>query len=108
MRSSRQAMMCARHCRNSRATHRLTRPMPQAFLIHAPVSRSSVGREAAEGLEGQGAQVAPVTLSQRAAFAHGVIDGREGGGRGRSPLPVAMRRCGHARMPTSPKGRMTP
>jgi chromosome partitioning protein len=38
--------------------------------------RSSIGKEAAEGLSRRGAQVAPCSLAQRAAFAHGVIDGR--------------------------------
>jgi chromosome partitioning protein len=49
---------------------------PSFVVLNAVPPRSGVGREAAEGLEGQGAQVAPVMLSQRAAFAHGVIDGR--------------------------------
>jgi chromosome partitioning protein len=49
---------------------------PSFVVLNAVPPRSGVGREAAEGLEGQGAHVAPVILSQRAAFAHGVIDGR--------------------------------
>ena len=49
---------------------------PSFVVLNAVPPRSGLGREAAEGLEGQGAKVAPVMLSQRAAFAHGVIDGR--------------------------------
>jgi hypothetical protein len=45
-------------------------------VLNAVPPRSGIGREAAEGLAGQGMQVAPVMLSKRAAFAHGVIDGR--------------------------------
>jgi chromosome partitioning protein len=45
-------------------------------VLNAVPPRSGIGREAADGLEGQGAQVAPIMLAQRAAFAHGVIDGR--------------------------------
>ncbi len=46
------------------------------MVLNAIPPRSGIGREAAEGLAAQGAQVAPAMLSQRAAFAHGVIDGR--------------------------------
>jgi chromosome partitioning protein len=49
---------------------------PFYVVLNAIPPRSGIGREAAEGLIGQGAQVAPTMLSQRAAFAHGVIDGR--------------------------------
>jgi chromosome partitioning protein len=49
---------------------------PAFVVLNAIPPRSGVGREAAEGLTAQGAQVAPVMLSQRAAFTHGVIDGR--------------------------------
>jgi chromosome partitioning protein len=49
---------------------------PSFVVLNAVPPRSAIGREAAEGLEGQGARVAPVMISQRAAFAHGVIDGR--------------------------------
>jgi hypothetical protein len=45
-------------------------------VLNAVPPRSGIGREAAEGLERQGTQVAPAMLSQRAAFAHSVIDGR--------------------------------
>jgi chromosome partitioning protein len=49
---------------------------PAYVVLNAIPPRSAIGREAAEGLTGQGAKVAPVMLPQRAAFAHGVIDGR--------------------------------
>lgn len=49
---------------------------PSFVVLNAVPPRSGIGREAAEGLSGQGAKVAPAMLSQRAAFAHGVIDGR--------------------------------
>jgi chromosome partitioning protein len=55
----------------SRAAHK-----PAYVVLNAVPPRSNIGREAAEGLAGRGAQVAPYQLSQRAAFAHGVIDGR--------------------------------
>jgi hypothetical protein len=45
-------------------------------VLNAVPPRSGVGREAAEGLVARGAQVAPYQLTHRAAFAHGVIDGR--------------------------------
>lgn len=49
---------------------------PAYVILNAIPPRSGIGREAAQGLGAQGAKVAPVMLSQRAAFAHGVIDGR--------------------------------
>ena len=49
---------------------------PSYVVLNAIPPRSGIGREAAEGLTAQGARVAPAMLSQRAAFAHGVIDGR--------------------------------
>jgi chromosome partitioning protein len=49
---------------------------PAFVVLNAVPPRSFIGREAAAGLEAQGAQVAPVMLTQRAAFAHAVIDGR--------------------------------
>jgi chromosome partitioning protein len=45
-------------------------------VLNAVPPRSLLGKEAAGGLEGRGAQVAPPYLTHRAAFAHGVIDGR--------------------------------
>ena len=49
---------------------------PAYVVLNAVPPRSGIGREAAEGLMAQGAQVAPQQLTHRAAFAHGVIDGR--------------------------------
>jgi chromosome partitioning protein len=49
---------------------------PSFVVLNAIPPRSGIGREASEGLTSQGAKVAPVMLSQRAAFTHGVIDGR--------------------------------
>lgn len=49
---------------------------PAYVVLNAIPPRSAIGREAAEGLTAQGAKVAPVMLCQRAAFTHGVIDGR--------------------------------
>ena len=49
---------------------------PAYVVLNAVPPRSGVGREAAEGLVARGAQVAPHQLTHRAAFAHGVIDGR--------------------------------
>ncbi len=49
---------------------------PSFVVLNAIPPRSGIGREAAEGLTAQGARVAPTMLSQRAAFAHGVVDGR--------------------------------
>ena len=49
---------------------------PAYVVLNAVPPRSGVGREAAEGLVARGAKVAPHQLTHRAAFAHGVIDGR--------------------------------
>jgi chromosome partitioning protein len=49
---------------------------PAYVVLNAVPPRSGVGREAAEGLVARGVQVAPRQLTHRAAFAHGVIDGR--------------------------------
>lgn len=49
---------------------------PAYVVLNAVPPRSNIGKEAAEGLAAQGAQVAPHQLSHRAAFTHGVIDGR--------------------------------
>ena len=49
---------------------------PAYIVLNAVPPRSNIGREATEGLVERGAQVAPHQLSHRAAFAHGVIDGR--------------------------------
>lgn len=49
---------------------------PAFVVLNAVPPRSSIGKEAAAGLVAQGAQVAAHQLSHRAAFTHGVIDGR--------------------------------
>jgi len=49
---------------------------PAYVVLNAVPVRSGIGREAAAGLMERGASVAPHQLTQRAAFAHGVIDGR--------------------------------
>lgn len=49
---------------------------PAYVVLNAVPPRSSICDEAAARLAGQGAQVAPYRLTQRAPFAHGVIDGR--------------------------------
>jgi len=53
-----------------------TATKPAYVVLNAVPPRSSIGKEAAEGLATRGAQVAPQQLTHRAAFAHGVIDGR--------------------------------
>jgi chromosome partitioning protein len=53
-----------------------TATRPAYVVLNAVPPRSSIGKEAAEGLTAQGAQVAPRQLTHRAAFTHGVIDGR--------------------------------
>jgi chromosome partitioning protein len=84
---------------------------PSYVVLNAIPPRSGIGREAAEGLMAQGARVAPAMLSQRAAFAHGVIDGRtaqefEPGGKAAEEVEmlymwlcgtVGMSASGHAR-----------
>jgi|HubBroStandDraft_1064217.scaffolds.fasta_scaffold01809_2 chromosome partitioning protein len=84
---------------------------PAYVVLNAVPPRSSIGKEAAEGLEGQGALVAPHQLTQRAAFTHGVIDGRtaqefEPQGKAAEEIDalykwlcglVGMPTCGHAR-----------
>ena len=49
---------------------------PAYVVLNAVPPRSSIGREAADGLSGKGVEVAPQQITHRAAFAHGVIDGR--------------------------------
>lgn len=53
-----------------------TATRPAYVVLNAVPPRSGIGKEAAEGLTTQGAQVAPHQLTHRAAFTHGVIDGR--------------------------------
>jgi chromosome partitioning protein len=45
-------------------------------VLNAVPPRSGIGKEAADGLTARGARVAPQQLTHRAAFTHGVIDGR--------------------------------
>jgi chromosome partitioning protein len=84
---------------------------PSFVVLNAVPPRSAIGREAADGLEGQGAQVAPVMLSQRAAFAHGVIDGRtaqefEPGGKAAEEIErLYLWLCGVVDMPTCRQAR---
>jgi chromosome partitioning protein len=49
---------------------------PAYVVLNAVPPRSSIGKEAAEGLAARETKVAPHQLTQRAAFTHGVIDGR--------------------------------
>jgi chromosome partitioning protein len=49
---------------------------PAYVVLNAVPPRSGIGKEATTGLIEQGAKVAPHLLTHRAAFAHGVIDGR--------------------------------
>jgi chromosome partitioning protein len=49
---------------------------PAYVVLNAVPPRSSIGKEAASGLAARGAQVVPHQLTHRAAFTHGVIDGR--------------------------------
>ena len=91
-----------------RATLTLTQiaQKPSFVILNAAPPRSGIGREAAEGLEGQGVQVAPIIMSQRAAFAHGVIDGRtaqefEPGGKAAEEVErLYLWLCGIVDMPT--------
>ncbi len=49
---------------------------PAYVVLNAVPSRSFIGKEASDGLTARGALVAPHQLTHRAAFTHGVIDGR--------------------------------
>jgi chromosome partitioning protein len=49
---------------------------PAYVVLNAVPSRSAIGKEAADGLMGRETRVAPHQLTHRAAFTHGVIDGR--------------------------------
>jgi chromosome partitioning protein len=96
-----------------RATLTLTQiaQKPSFVVLNAVPPRSGIGREAADGLAGQGVQVAPVMLSQRAAFAHGVIDGRtaqefEPGGRAAEEVErLYLWLCGVVDMPACRQAR---
>jgi chromosome partitioning protein len=79
---------------------------PAYVVLNAVPPRSGVGKEAASGLAGKGAQVAPHQLSHRAAFGHGVIDGRTAqefepdGKAAEEVLAIYMWLCGIVDMPT--------
>jgi chromosome partitioning protein len=49
---------------------------PAYVVLNAVPPRSGIGKEAADGLASKGVEVAPQQITHRAAFAHGVIDGR--------------------------------
>jgi len=49
---------------------------PAYVVLNAVPPRGEITKEAADGLIARGAQIAPHQLGHRAAFAHGVIDGR--------------------------------
>jgi chromosome partitioning protein len=49
---------------------------PAYVVLNAVPPRSAIGKEAADGLMGRETRVAPHQLTHRAAFTHGVIDGR--------------------------------
>ena len=80
---------------------------PAYVVLNAVPPRSSIGKEAADGLAGRGVQVAPHFLTHRAAFTHGVIDGRtaqefEPQGKAAEEVETLYRwLCGVVGMPTS-------
>jgi chromosome partitioning protein len=84
---------------------------PAFVVLNAVPPRSNIGREAAAGLAAQGAQVAERQLSHRAAFTHGVIDGRtaqefEPQGKAAEEIEALyMWLCGIVGMPTSGQNR---
>jgi chromosome partitioning protein len=80
---------------------------PAYVVLNAVPPRSGIGKEAAEGLAGRGARVAPRQLTQRAAFTHSVIDGRTAqefepqGKAAEEILELYQWICGIVDMPTS-------
>jgi chromosome partitioning protein len=81
--------------------------MKNAYVVlNCIPPRSSIGKEAAQGLTAGGAKVAPCQLSQRVAFTHGVIDGRtaqefEPNGKAAEEVAALYRwLCGIVDMPT--------
>ena len=80
---------------------------PAFVVLNAVPVRSKIGDEAAAGLKGQGAQVAPTYLSHRAAYGHAVIDGRtaqeyEAGGKADQEVDTLFQWvCGHVGLSTS-------
>jgi chromosome partitioning protein len=86
---------------------------PSYVVLNAVPPRSRIGRRRRTGLARRGscAGHAVPTCSfhpwrDRRSDGPGVRAGREGRGRNRKPLHVAMRDCGHAHTWTCPKGRM--
>ena len=79
---------------------------PAYVVLNAVPPRSAMGKEAADGLSQRGVRVAPCSLTQRAAFAHGVIDGRtaqefEPNGKAAQEIDQIYRwLCGLVDMPT--------
>lgn len=79
---------------------------PAFVVLNAVPPRSSIGKEAAEGLAARGVQISPRQLTHRAAFTHGVIDGRtaqEFEPRGKAAEEIAALYkwlCGAMDMPT--------
>ena len=80
---------------------------PAFIVLNGVRPNSNVGYEAAEGLAGQGAQVAPVMLKQRVQYEYAVRDGRtvqEAYPNETAAEEVAQLYqwlCGHVDMPTS-------
>ena len=85
---------------------------PAYVVLNAVPARSGeIDKEAAATLTAQGASVAPYQLTHRAAFAHGVIDGRtaqefEPGGKAAAEVQEIYKwLCGAVDMPTNPHDR---
>lgn len=79
---------------------------PSFVVLNAAPPRSGITAEARQGLETQGAQVAPQTIFQRVAYSHSVIDGRtamefEPTGKAAEDIGALFRwACQHVGMPT--------
>jgi chromosome partitioning protein len=84
---------------------------PAYVILNAVPPRSGIGKEAATGLAAQGASVCPHQLTHRAAFSHGVIDGRtaqefEPNGKAAGEVTALFRWvCGLVDMPTRKQAR---
>ena len=80
-------------------------------VLNAVPPRSGIGKEAGEGLRVGGALVAPVQLTQRASYGHGVIDGRtaqefEPNGKAAEEITALYKwLCGQVDMPTFRHGK---
>lgn len=87
----------------------LTRAASKSAIVvlNAVPPRGELGKEATHGLTDRGAQIAPYQLGHRAAFAHGVIDGRTAqefepqGKAAREIQALYMWLCGIVDMPTT-------